>query len=154
MARPSEYNPRTASAICERVACGQTIREICSADDMPAMSTVFKWLNKNPEFAEQYARAKEAQADFLAEEMLEIADDGTNDWMERQGGASPGWMVNGEAVQRSRLRVDARKWLMAKMAPKKYGDRITQEHTGPGGTDLFTAHLEALHAAGRPKPKD
>ncbi len=109
---------------------------------MPNISTVFRWLGKDKaseEFAtfrDNYAHAREAQADTLAEETLEISDDGRNDWMERQSesekgaGINTGWVLNGEHVQRSRLRVDTRKWFASKVAPKKYGDKITQEHSG------------------------
>lgn len=123
--RPSDYSAEIAAAICVRIMDGQSIREIARAEDMPAASTIFLWLSKHPEFSEQYARAKEAQADRLAEEILEISDDGTNDWMSRNGGDdNPSWSVNGEHIQRSRLRVDSRKWLMSKLAPKKYGDKL------------------------------
>jgi hypothetical protein len=69
----------------------------------------------------------------LADELLEIADDGTNDWMRRTGkdGEDLGWAINGEHIARSRLRVDTRKWLLSKCLPKIFGDRITAEHTGP-----------------------
>ncbi|MEX3667997.1 hypothetical protein AB3X82_07315 [Paraburkholderia phenoliruptrix] len=88
----------------------------------------------------RYARAREAQADTLADEMLDIADDGRNDWMERLGRDDTplGWTVNGEAVQRSRIRLDARKWLAGKIAPKKYGEKIMQEVSGPDGGALQT----------------
>jgi hypothetical protein len=72
------------------------------------------------EFRHQYARAREAQADFLAEEILQIADDGENDTYATENGPA----VNHDVVQRSRLRVDARKWLASKLAPKKYGDKL------------------------------
>jgi hypothetical protein len=81
-------------------------------------------------FREQYARARESQADYYAEEIIQISDDGTNDWMERRSeaekgaGVDTGWVLNGEHVQRSRLRVDARKWYAGKLAPKKYGDKL------------------------------
>ncbi len=94
---------------------------------MPAKASVFRWL-ANPEnqsFRDQYARAREVQAETMAEELLEIADDARNDWMEAHAGEDAGWRANGENVQRSRLRVDARKWLMSKMAPKKYSERTT-----------------------------
>lgn len=93
---------------------------------MPSKSAILKWLTEHPEFVDQYARAREAQADHFAEEILEIADDASNDWMERkgEGDESGGWALNGEHIQRSRLRVDSRKWLMSKMAPKKYGDKL------------------------------
>jgi hypothetical protein len=129
LGRPSSYTPETASLICERIANGQSIREIAAADDMPAMSTIFRWLAAHEDFREQYVRAKEAQVEFLAEEMLDICDDGSNDWMERTGkdGESLGWVLNGEAVQRSRVRIDTRKWLLSKLAPKKYGDALKLE---------------------------
>ena len=89
------------------------------------------WLDgSRPEFSEQYARAREAQADKLAEEALQIADDGRSDtYLDAEGNEK----TNTEAIQRSKLRVDTRKWLASKMAPKKYGDKVTQEHTGADG---------------------
>jgi uncharacterized transporter YbjL len=86
---------------------------------------VFRWLESNETFREQYARAREAQADTLADEILEISDDGSNDWMTRAGKDQElAWQLNGEHVQRSRLRVDSRKWFASKVAPKKYGDKL------------------------------
>lgn len=134
MGRPSDYTQELADRICAEIAEGRSLRSILREDDgMPAMSSVFKWLRIHTEFAEQYARAREAQADALADELLEIADDGSNDWMERLGedGKPLGWKENGEAIQRSRLRVDTRKWIASKLKPKKYGDKI--EHSGPEG---------------------
>lgn len=128
--RPSAYSPQTATIICERLAKGESLRAITADDDMPAQSSVFRWLEANSAFREQYARAREAQADFYAEEIIAISDDGTNDWMARRSeaekgaGIESGWVLNGEHVQRSRLRVDARKWFASKVAPKKYGDKI------------------------------
>lgn len=136
--RPTDYGPDIVSQICERLADGQSLREICRADDMPGMTTVFRWLAAHEDFREQYARAREAQADRFAEEILDIADDGSNDWMQRQqGDDDPVEVANHEHISRSKLRVDARKWLMSKMAPKKYGDKITQELTGGDGAPLL-----------------
>ena len=91
---------------------------------------MFKWLAKYPDFVDQYVRAKEASADAMAEEIIDIADDGTNDWMEKLNseGECIGYLLNGEHVQRSRLRIDARKWLMSKMKPKKYGDKLETDN--------------------------
>lgn len=100
---------------------------------MPCAATVFNWLRRHKEFVEQYEKAKEEQADALAEDILDIADDGTNDWMEREvgeGEGNTGWKLNGEHVQRSRLRVDARKWIASKLKPKKYGDKSDVHHSG------------------------
>lgn len=130
--RPSEYNEDTADKICEGLTSGRSLRSICADDEMPACSTVMRWLARNDEFRKQYAYAREVQADALADEILDIADDGSNDWMEKHDseGASVGWQFNGEAARRSQIRIDARKWLAGKMRPKKYGDKIETEHTG------------------------
>lgn len=133
LGRPSDFSQEIADAICERIADGQSLRGICRDDDMPAASTVFKWLVDNKAFSEQYARAREAQADSLFDEMLEIADDARNDWMERRGEEDAGWVANGEHIQRSRLRLDARKWMAGKLRPKKYGEKIEQTLVGADG---------------------
>jgi len=122
-----EYTQELADTICARLADGESLRSICSDDSMPAMSTVMGWLARNAHagFVEQYTRAREAQADAIFDECLDIADDGRNDWMERrdEDGGNLGWKENGEAMQRSRLRIDTRKWMAGKLRPKVYGDR-------------------------------
>jgi hypothetical protein len=95
---------------------------------------VYRWLAADGGFRDRYVRAREAQADRFADEIIEIADDATNDWMERRQGEETVRVVDHEHIQRSRLRVDARKWLMAKLAPKKYGDSVAL--TGGGGGPL------------------
>ncbi len=152
--RPLEFKQYIADIICERIANGQSLREICRDENMPASSTVFKWLTRVEAFAEQYARAREAQADALFDEILTIADDGSNDWMERRGddGASLGWKENGEAIRRSQLRVDARKWMAGKLRPKKYGDKldIIQKTTHEVG-DSVAALMQAIDGRTRTK---
>lgn len=125
MGRPSDYTDAIADAICEALADGQSLRSICLGEDMPNRATVFRWLANNEVFRDQYARARDVQAEALADEILDIADDGSNDWMERRDdqGGNIGWKENGEAMARSKLRVDARKWVAAKLLPKKYGDK-------------------------------
>ena len=127
--RPCEYTQEIADRICAELAQGTSLRTVCKADDMPSCVTVFAWMRRFPEFLKQYETAKAESADYLVEEMLDIADDGTNDWMEKYGkdGESIGWALNGEHVQRSRLRVDTRKWAASKLKPKKYGERIIQQ---------------------------
>lgn len=94
---------------------------------MPSTVTVFRWLG-DPQYAEfrnMYALAREAQADYLADESIEIADDARNDWMEaRENEQSEGWKLNGEHVQRSKLRIDTRRWFASKIAPRKYGEAV------------------------------
>ncbi|MER9574889.1 terminase small subunit protein [Mesorhizobium sp. M0400] len=125
MARPTDYNEDVASRILEKLVEGSSLRKTCAAEDMPAASTVFLWLSRHPEFSERYTRAREAQAEAMAEDTLDIADDGTNDFKKTTNAdGSTDDVFNSEHVQRSKLRVDTRKWLMAKMAPKKYGDKL------------------------------
>lgn len=125
--RPTDYSAETADAICERLADGESLRAICATEEMPAKGTVCRWLAEHEEFQDQYRRAREAQADTLFDEMLDIADDGLNDWMARKNreGDIVGWRENGEAIRRSQLRVDTRKWVIGRLQPKKYGDRVT-----------------------------
>jgi hypothetical protein len=110
---------------------------------MPSHTAVFDWLEKYPDMLYKYARARESQADVLFDEILEIVDDATNDWMERRDDDQKAiYVLNGEHVQRSRLRVDARKWMAGKLRPKVYGEKIIQEHTGANGTALFQTVYE------------
>jgi hypothetical protein len=117
--RKSEYAPEIAALICRRVIQGESIKQIALDPAMPVQSTIYVWLNDQPEFAEMYARAKRAQADLMAEDIVAIADDQDED------------------VNRSRLRVDARKWLMAKLAPRKYGDALDIKHSGGVRVNVF-----------------
>lgn len=94
---------------------------------MPVISTVFLWLSKDTAFSEQYARAREAQAEALLEDILEIADDGTNDtYLDENGNPR----TDHDVVARSRLRVDTRKWAMSKLKPRRYGEKIDINHSG------------------------
>lgn len=121
MARPTDYSQDLADRICEQLADGKSLRTVCLADDMPDKRSVFRWLRIHEEFSHQYARAKEESADALSDEMLDIADDGSNDWMASSDG---GQDYNGDHVQRARLRIDTRKWIASKLKPKKYGDKL------------------------------
>lgn len=134
MARPSDYCTETALKICERLVEGESLRAICRDEAMPGAATVFRWLEAHSEFQEQYARAREMQADVFADELTEISDDGRNDWMKRNHGEDdPGWVANGEHIQRSRLRIDTRKWIASKILAKKYGDKLETTLQGPNG---------------------
>lgn len=149
--RSTLFGAEVADAICERIANGESLRSICDDDDMPNKATVFRWLAKHQEFGDQYARAREIQADALFDDILSIADDARNDWMERRGEDDAGWVANGEHIQRSRLRIEARKWMAGKLRPKKYGERIEvegnlrHEHI----TEISDNELARIAAAGR-----
>jgi hypothetical protein len=134
--RPSDYTPELAGAICDRLAEGESLRSICDSEGMPNKKTVLRWLRIHEEFRAQYAQARELQAEGMADEIVDIADDGHNDWMKRNYGDDERWVENGEAIRRSALRIDARKWVAAKLLPKKYGDRVQTEITGSDGGPL------------------
>jgi len=127
--RPTLYSEEWACDFCERLAQGQSVRQICSQPDQPHKSQVYRWLDENADFRDQYARAREEQADKLFREIIEIADDASGDYVTTGDGMT---IVDHENIQRSRLRVDARKWAAARLAPKKYGDHISHDVKGSG----------------------
>jgi hypothetical protein len=129
LGRPSSFTQATADAICARLAEGESLRTICSDADMPCVATVLHWLRDFPDFVAQYAHAREAQAERMAEEILAIADEDTA--TTEKGEAV---VFDATAVARNRLRVDARKWLASKLLPKKYGDKVAV-----GGADDLPA---------------
>lgn len=121
--RPSSFTQEIADRICEELAQGTSLRTICKTEAMPPMGTVFRWLadDRYASFREQYARAREVQADTLFDEILQIADDGLNDTYKDDEGKV---RVDQDVIARSRLRVDARKWMAGKLRPKVYGDKL------------------------------
>lgn len=113
--RQLEFSQDNADVICTRIAEGKSLRSICAADDdLPGISTIFKWLSLHPSFADQYARARESQADAMFDEILDIADE----------------RVPPEYTAQQRLRYEARRWMAGKLRPKKYGDKQEIEHSG------------------------
>jgi len=124
--RPSDYTPEIADKICSQISDGKSLRTICKAASMPSVVTIFSWLRKHPEFVKQYETAKQEQSDMLVEEMLDISDDSASDYISTEHGEK----INTEHVQRSRLRVDTRKWIASKLKPKKYGEKQEVEHSG------------------------
>lgn len=147
--RPSEFTQQVADAICERIADGESLRAICREDDMPAKSSVFKWLSQHKDFADQYTRARETQADTLFDEILSISDDGANDSYKDEDG-NP--RTDHDVIARSRLRVDARKWMAGKLRPKVYGDKVQTEISGGmrvvSATELKDDELAAIATSG------
>ena len=120
---PSKYSDELAETICALLMEGQSLVHICSLDNMPSRQTVARWLAAKPEFQQRYTQAREVQAEFMADELLELADDATEDLT---GEGQP----NRIAVQRSKLKIDTRKWVASKLLPRKYGDRIDMKVTG------------------------
>lgn len=127
--RPGEYSDDLGQAICDRLADGETLNAICAAEDMPAARTVRRWA-ADPEhpFAPRYARAREIGYHKMADDVLDVADDGRNDWVMRRKESGETFLaLDTDHIQRSRLRVDTRKWLLSKALPKIYGDKTIVE---------------------------
>ncbi len=114
MGKPSEFTQEVADVICSRIMAGESLKSICRADGLPEERTVYNWLNKHESFVQQYVRAREVQADVMVDEIIPIADEELD-------------------PQRAKVRIDARKWVAAKVRPKKYGDKLTAEVQGADG---------------------
>lgn len=124
--RPSLYTPELAEKICTAVATSELgLAAILKRKGMPSYGTVMRWLAAKPAFQHMYARAKEDQADLMAGRIVEIADSAV-----------------AEDVHVARLRVDARKWVAAKLKPRKYGERLAQEVSGPEGGPIQVTRVE------------
>jgi hypothetical protein len=129
--RPSIFSEELAIKICEEIATSsKSLRTICAQDDFPSVRTVLTWLAEGDkkdgkeefrQFLHQYTRAREMQADVLADEMIEIADD-------RKGDEKSFVGIN--RIHRDKLRIESRKWIASKLKPKKYGDKIDLNHSG------------------------
>jgi hypothetical protein len=128
--RPSTYDKDIARMMCEQLSEGIPLREICRQEGFPMWRTVYLWMAKDPDLNTAIARARDVGYDAMAEECLDIADNARNDWMERldADGVPIGYQVNGDHIQRSKLRIETRLKLLAKFNPKRYGDKIV--HSG------------------------
>lgn len=130
--------PEMIDEILQLVASGKSVRQICKLDHMPARSAWIEWLTLDPDLAVRYASARAQGLDAIAEEIIEIADDGTGDaWIDSDGVER----TNADVIARSRLRVESRKWLLAKLAPKQYGDRVDLTHSAPDGGPVRTMNV-------------
>jgi hypothetical protein len=119
-----------ADAICDRLIEGESLSSICRDEAMPAKSAVFRWIATDPSFKDRYTRAEIEGCTAMAEDAISIADDDTNDWIASDDPQKPGCRPNGENIQRSRLRVETRKWMLARLLPHLYGDRSQVELSG------------------------
>ncbi len=166
--RPSTYTPEIEAEIFERLAAGESLRAICQAEHLPSDFAVRNWViqDKPPGISSRYAHARSMGLDSQAEEIIEIADtcrigekrkiiEGTQD---KEGNIGPDQVevTTGDMIERARLQVDARKWLLSKMRPDKYGDRTVlagdkdsplEVHTP--GIEMLTARIDSLIARQR-----
>ena len=126
MGRPTTFSRQIANVICVRIAEGESLREIVRTDGMPDRTTIYDWLLKDADFANQYARAREEQADSLADEIIAIADEQPEiiAVVDKKTGALIEHKLDGAFLQWQKNRIDARKWTAMKLKPKKYGDKL------------------------------
>jgi len=125
--RPTLYNEELTSRICSRIATSSdSLRAICENENLPSPDTIYLWLTKYPEFSDQYARARQDQAQLLADQIVDIAD-------QTQLGEIVTFKDDGkeerrvaDMIEHRKLRIESRKWVAAKLLPKKYGDKPIQ----------------------------
>ena len=134
MGRPTSYTSEFAERILSELADGKSLRTICAQHDaLPHPSTIRRWIAQDIDgFRDKYAHAKEEMLQAWAEDIVHIADESNHDTIETESGEHP----NNEWISRSKLRVDTRKWLLSKLLPKTYGDRVSQEISGPDGAPV------------------
>ena len=130
-----EFDQDAADEVCARLMDGQSLRAICRDELLPSERTVFNWLSQNETFVQQYARARGVQADVMFDEMHDIADTpvvGVKTTSKPTGVET----TEGDMIDHRRMQIVTRKWMLGKMAPKKYGDKTQIEHSGTVGFDL------------------
>jgi hypothetical protein len=130
--RPSGYNEQTATEICHRMINGESLVKICKDDHMPSRVTVYDWMEAHPDFRTRCARAREGLADFLVDEIEELAA-----------------TTDESNVNSMKVKISTKQWRAMKMAPRIYGDRTTTEITGANGAPIQlearrTINLEAM----------
>jgi len=126
MGKPTKYSEAICDEICDLIATSnKSMATICREVGISYRTHLY-WLREHEDYLRKYARAKQDQADYLAEEILSISDDEANDFVEGEYGK----VGNNAAIQRSKLKVDSRKWIASKLKPKKYGDKVENEITG------------------------
>jgi hypothetical protein len=157
--RPTAYTEELADEICERVSEGVPLAQICREAEMPGLRTVYDWMEAKPDFSARIARARDSGHDMIAQDTMRIADTQVQAVIEKYEVVSiPNpHDPNGDPVEELRcverrvedalghrkLQVETRLKLLAKWAPKKYGDKVSLEHAGPGGGAIHVATIDA-----------
>lgn len=121
----TKYSEELFESICDKIATSADgLEKICQQSGVTARN-FHRWIAENEILRQKYASAREEQADFLADQILKLADDKSGDTQAGEFGE----VGNAAAIQRSRLQVEARKWIAAKLKPKKYGDKVEVDQT-------------------------
>ena len=128
--RPTLFSEALAAHICGELATGETLTKICRTPGLPVPATVHRWKRENPQFSADYARARVDQMEAWSDEIITISDDSSMDTVTKRDPKGREFeAIDHENIQRSRLMVDTRKWIMAKIAPR-YADKVAHEHSG------------------------
>lgn len=133
MAYSKEEIESTFQSIIQKIEEGRSLRSVLREDKMPSSQTFFKWIEQDESKSKQYARACQERADVIFEEILSIADNQEDDVYEDEDGNI---ITNHNVIQRARLRVDSRKWMLGKMNPKKYGDKLETDNKHSGKIEI------------------
>lgn len=115
--RPTAITSEVITELCDRIALGESLRQICSSDHMPGMTTILRALSaeNNEDFRVRYARAQTQRGENIMSELLVLCDTPPKDNVE---------------AQHRRLQVDTRKWVISKLYPRKYGEKVETIHSG------------------------
>lgn len=133
MAYSQEDKDRLFDEVCLQIQSGKAVRNVLKVEGMPDVTTFYRWLDEDESKSKQYARACELRAEHMFEDILDIADDSSQDTITDEEGND---RFNSEFAARSRIRIDARKWLLSKLNPKKYGDKTDITTNGNDVTTL------------------
>ena len=155
-----KYDRQVASAqICEELKLGRSLDSSCKMDGMPSVGAFLEWVNKDDPagIAADYAHAREIGYALLADEIVQLSDK-THEWVTVQKLDPNGdpmydekgepllkqmlMPLNSDVIAHKRVQIDTRKWMLSKMLPKVYGDKITQEHTGSNGGPIALAAVD------------
>lgn len=122
--RPTSYTPELADRLCELISQGNSLNKICKSDEFPCIATIFNWLGSNDVFLDKYTRAKEQSSEAMNEELMLLGDEAIRLAQTVNEKASTA------VVQAVKLKADNMKWMMSKMKPKKYGDKVDMTSGG------------------------
>lgn len=131
MGRPTDYSPELRDEICKRISSGNSVHSVCRQDDMPDRSTIYRWLREKPDFKDQYERALKEREDYHFDEMLDISDKVEDDSIK---------------IQKAKLMIDTRKWVLSRMNPKKYGDKAGETETIDDNPTPVSVNIEVRDA--------
>lgn len=148
MAYTEQEKQKIIDDVCSEIENGKSLRASLCMPNMPARKTFLEWIDNNEKYRNQYARACDDRAETIFEDILKIADTTENDIIEMDDGKT---FINHDVINRAKLRIDSRKWMLGKMNPKKYGDKMDLSSSdgsmSPKNTIITTLTEEQLMEA-------